>query len=132
MSRLLENPRRTFEALKWLAVLALVALPLTLSHGWLKPHLLIGAALFGAIWIGLTLFAWRVRSQTLLFLLYGAFFIGPRLFGLSLRETGVDPLLQWLCLAICTAGLPLLWGRLFWMRIARLEVFPAPFSHEDC
>jgi predicted ferric reductase len=131
MSNLFENPRRSFEAFRWMSLIAVAAFPFTLSHGWISIGQLTGAFLVGLLWSSLTFIAWRIRSQLLLILSYIALIFAPKWFGLWSASSPTAHALQWLSIVVMVIGLPLLFARSFFMRLARLDSFPAPYSHAD-
>lgn len=124
--------RRMFEVLRWMSVLAVVVLPFTFSHGALSVGRIIAALAFGLCWLGLNVVVWRKRSdllllcQSILFVVVGnGFLSNPEVRGSTSLQV------QWMCLVVIAAGVPLLIAKSWFIKAARLDSLPVPFTEAD-
>jgi hypothetical protein len=132
----MQNPRRSFEVLRWMSVAALVALPFAfMTKERMSAFQIIAAVVFAVLWLAMILLTWRLRSNRLLALQFSAFLLAPGFLGIFRSSSvgpGVSPVtFQWLAIVIVLAGLPLLVARNYFLKLADLSHFPAPFGAED-
>ena len=127
----IENPRRSFEILRWMGLFATLGLPFTFGNGCLPPIRILYAVGLGLAWLTLNLMAWRRRSVVLVMLQFVIFIMGNAALVGGEVKAGTSMHLQWVGLVIASAGLPVLLARPLFMRLGLLNSYPPPFSAAD-
>jgi len=113
--------RGSFELLRYVPIVGVVALPFTFGHGPISLTLALGAIPIAAIWLLSLLLMWRSGNQ----LLGGFGFIavvgGSRLVGVHSPEVSLSQAIQWMCLVIILTGAPLRSFRAALLKFALLD-----------
>ena len=119
--KFINQARVSFAILRWLTVVALIALPFMYSQGAAAPTLIASALPIPFGWLASLVMAWRSRNQLWFGLGFLIVMFVPRFFGLRDPALPVPHSFQLLCFLIIFAGAPLLLFRKSILHLSRLN-----------
>ena len=120
----ISHSRGSFALLRWAPVVGAAALPFTFGNGAISLSLAMGAIPVAAVWLISILFAWRTHHQHWLGLGFLAVVVGSRVVGVHGSQVPLSQGIQWLCLLVILAFVPLSIFRTSLLRFARLDEPP--------